>query len=229
MVDVFARPQAAVLSTGNELVSIDATPGPAQIRNSNNIMLVSLARTLGCDVTDLGVAPDDPAAIRAAIERGLRFDLLFITGGMSMGRYDYVPKLLVEMGVKLQITKLRIKPGKPFVFGQLGETSIFGLPGNPVSSFVCTMRLCARLIRRMSGASPEPRWISGSLESSLEPNGVREFYQPAMWNGSTVEPLKWKGSADIYTLAGANALIRRAENAPAAPAGSRVQLLEIPA
>jgi molybdopterin molybdotransferase len=231
--DVFAKPRVAVLSTGDELVSIDATPGPAQIRNSNNIMLWALLRRLGCDVTDLGIARDDPATIRSAIERGLTFDALFVSGGMSMGQYDFVPKILVELGVELKITKLRIKPGKPFVFGMRHEgardTFVFGLPGNPVSSFVCALRLCSRIILRLGGAEVVEKLRPAILQSPLEPNGTREFYQPAILNGGAVQPLKWKGSADIYTLAGANGLIIRAENAPTVPAGATVEVLEIPA
>jgi molybdopterin molybdotransferase len=228
-VDVFAKPQAAVLSTGDELVAIDVMPGASQIRNSNNIMLVSLLRKLGCDVTDLGTARDDVATIRKAIERGLQFDALFVTGGMSMGEYDFAPKVLLELGVELKITKLRIKPGKPFVFGQKGEKSfVFGLPGNPVSGFVCALRLCSRLLARMSGGIAEQNWIFTKLESPLEKNGSREFYQPAIWRGASVQPLKWKGSADIYTLAQANCLILRGENERAMSAGEVVKLLEIP-
>jgi molybdopterin molybdotransferase len=227
-VDVFAKPQAAVLSTGDELVAIDAMPGASQIRNSNNIMLVSLLRKLGCDVTDLGTARDEVQAIRKAIERGLQFDALFVTGGMSMGEYDFVPKVLLELGVELKITKLRIKPGKPFVFGQKEKSFVFGLPGNPVSGFVCALRLCARLLARMSGGVAEQNWIFAKLESPLEKNGSREFYQPAIWRDQSVQPLKWKGSADIYTLAQANCLILRGENERAMSTGEMVKLLEIP-
>jgi molybdopterin molybdotransferase len=191
-------------------------------------MLVSLLRKLGCEVSDLGTARDDPATIRQMIERGLQFDALFVSGGMSMGEYDFVPKILGELGVKLKITKLRIKPGKPFVFGEKNNSFVFGLPGNPVSGFVCALRLCSRLLMRMSGGVAEEKWIFAKLESPLEKNGSREFYQPAIWRGENVTPLKWKGSADIYTLAAANGLIVRGENERALAAGEMVKLLEVP-
>lgn len=225
---VYQPPRAAVLTTGDELLAVDAAPGESQIRNSNNIMLASLLRQLGCDVTDIGTAPDQPEKIRAAIEHGLGFDLLFVSGGMSMGQYDFVPRILLELGIDLKITKLRIKPGKPFVFGVKGQSIIFGLPGNPVSGFVCTLRLCSRIISCMLGGNPVERWMEARLESPVEANGNREFYQPAILAGCCVQPLKWKGSADIYTLANANALIVRPENAPALPAGAKVRTLEIP-
>src|SRR5262249_1361726 len=101
--DVFARPRVAVLSTGDELVPIDAKPGPAQIRNSNNIMLVALLKRFGCDAMDLGTVRDDFAAIRGMIDVGYSFDILFVSGGMSMGQYDFVPKALIDLGVELKI------------------------------------------------------------------------------------------------------------------------------
>ena len=227
-VAAFARPRVAVLATGDELVPVDAAPGPAQIRNSNSVMLVSLLRRLGCDVTDLGVVRDTPDDVREALRGGLRFDVLFVTGGMSMGAHDYVPRALVELGVDLRITKLRIKPGKPFVFGVHDEGFVFGLPGNPVSGFVCTVRLAARLLARLRGADPEPRWVSAPLLAPLKANGPREFYQPVTLSQHGVTPLEWKGSADVYTLAAANALLVRAENEPARPAGDAVRVLELP-
>src|SRR5688500_7939998 len=197
-VQAIAKPRAAVLATGDELVPIDQTPGPAQIRNSNSLMLVSLLKHLGCEVTDLGVVRDTPDAVRNALIDGMRFDVLFVTGGMSMGQHDYVPRTLAELGVDLRITKLRIKPGKPFVFGTKkrvsglgsrvsGESNpsdptpdtrhpipdafVFGLPGNPVSAFVCTVRLASRLIARLSGETrPAERWIHAALSEPLPAN-----------------------------------------------------------
>src|SRR6185437_452030 len=103
-VKAYAKPRAAVLATGDELVGVDQTPGPAQIRNSNNLMLLSLVKRLGCDVRDHGIVVDRPEEIRRAIEEGLKSDLLFVTGGMSTGEYDYVPKILGELGVEFRIT-----------------------------------------------------------------------------------------------------------------------------
>jgi molybdopterin molybdotransferase len=221
-VSVYARPRVALLSTGDELIEIDQTPTGSQIRNSNSIMMEALLNQLGCEVLNLGITRDDPALIRKAIEKGLESDALFITGGMSMGERDYVPALLQEMGLELAITKLRIKPGKPFVFATQSKLEklkyVFGLPGNPVSAYVCTLRLAARILSRIAGGPPDPQIQQLPLTHPLPENGSREFYQPAIQNGSAITPLSWKGSADIYTLAAANALIIRPENAPPAAA-----------
>jgi molybdopterin molybdotransferase len=226
---VFARPRVGVMSTGNEIVTPEKTPSGAQIRNSNSIMLVSLLRRLGCEVNELGIVRDERDAVRAALEHAIgEHDALFVTGGMSMGAYDFVPRTLAELGVELKVTKLRIKPGKPFVFGVRDERFVFGLPGNPVSAFVCTVRLASRLIARLGGRTVEERWIEASLSEPLPPNGPREFYQPVVLTGDgRATPLKWKGSSDVFTLASANGLLARAENEPALAGGQRVRVLEV--
>ena len=265
--EVFARPRVAVLATGDELVAADQEPAPSQIRNSNTPMLLSLLRRLGCEVSDLGTVADEPEATRKSLKNGLTFDALFVTGGMSMGEYDYVPRILQELGVDLKITKLRIKPGKPFVFGVAARQDatqqeppgsapssssfpasprprvpassfVFGLPGNPVSGFVCTVRLASRLLDRMAGGTIDERWLTGKLDTGLPANGPREFYQPAIRTAApgrdsshaefaTITPLKWKGSADLITLAQANVVLVRPENDPTLPMGTVIRVLEI--
>jgi molybdopterin molybdotransferase len=232
---VIDRPAVAVLGTGDELVSVDDPAGPTQIRNSNNPMLVGLLKNLGCNVRDLGCVADDPDLIRRAISDGLAAGVLFITGGVSMGKFDHVPHILAELGFDLKITKLRIKPGKPFVFGTMQRDGkshyVFGLPGNPVSAYVCTLRLASRLLTRLAGGTPMQSLPIAQVDSPLPANGPREFYQPAVLqvlaSGASVHPLQWKGSADVFTLARANALIVRPENAPAAMAGESVPILEM--
>ena len=255
-VEVMDHPHVAVLSTGDELADAgDAQPGAAMMRNSNGPMLVALLKRLGCRVTNLGVCRDEPEALRAKLKEGLGLDALFVTGGMSMGEYDFVPRLLQEIGVELKITKLRIKPGKPFVFGvkkhegtevprheggdgRPASSFVFGLPGNPVSAFVCTIRLASRLLDRMSGGEVRENWQTGKLEVGMVPNGPREFYQPVIRtvpqgrNSASsvlagIRPLTWKGSADLFTLAAANALLVRSENEPPLPMGTVVKVLEI--
>jgi len=248
-----AAPRVAVISTGDEIVPFNQTPVPAQIRGCNGIMLTALLRRLDCRPVDLGLLPDRRDAIRQALIKGMQLDAVAVSGGMSMGRYDFVPTLLAELGVEMKITKLRIKPGKSFVFGIIdraalarklveldemplqgnpgGACYVFGLPGNPVSAFVCTVRLVSRLLDRLAGGRPEDRWLAGRLGSPLAANGPREFYQPATLErnhtGLIVHPMEWKGSADIFTLANADALLPRRENEPAQVPGVTVSVLEI--
>jgi molybdopterin molybdotransferase len=229
MPPVWDKPVCAVLATGNEIIPPGQVPTAAQLRNSNSPMLVALLRRLGYRVRDLGVAVDKPEVIAAAIRDGLGGDALFITGGVSMGKYDHVPKILAEIGGELKITKLRIKPGKPFVLAAMPEGKfVFGLPGNPVSAMVCTLRLASRLLSRMAGGRAEDHIRHATLSADVAANGSREFYQPAVFDGHSIRPLEWKGSADIFTLAAANALIIRPENAPELPAGATAPIIELP-
>jgi molybdopterin molybdotransferase len=224
----YGTPTAGVLGTGDELVPPDQTPTGSQIRSCNNAMLIALLGRMPCRPADLGIVRDDPDAIEASIRAGLSSDVLFITGGMSMGQRDYVPSILRKLGGELRITKLRIKPGKPFVFAVMpGGKFVFGLPGNPVSAFVCTMCFASRLLVRMAGGAPEESTRSAPLAQPLGPNGPRAFYQPAIFDGKTVAPLGWKGSADIFTLSQANVLVIRSENHAAQPAGETVSFLAI--
>jgi molybdopterin molybdotransferase len=152
---------------------------------------------------------------------------------MSMGEYDLVPEALAALGAVVHITKLRIKPGKPFVYAQVDRGAdhrchVFGLPGNPLSGFACVLRLASRLLARLAGGQPEEKWIHAALDSSLPANGPREFYQPAIHRDGKVTPLTWKGSADVFTLARANVLLVRGENEPELADGAIVRCLEIP-
>ncbi len=175
-VQVFRKPRVAVLSTGDEVVPIDASPGPAQIRNSNSYSLAAQIEEAGGEAVRLAIAPDEPRRLRELIEEGLACDLLLLTGGVSMGKYDLVEQVLGEIGAEFYFTGARIQPGKPVVFGSCSADTLvrvpeadeqsaritlstphyfFGLPGNPVSTMV-TFRLFAQpMIDALAGARPE--------------------------------------------------------------------------
>ena len=229
---VFRKPRVAVLSTGDELVGIDATPGAAQIRNSNSYSLAAQIEEAGGEAVRLPIAPDEPARLRALIEEGLLCDLLLLTGGVSMGKYDLVEQVLAEMNAEFYFTGAKIQPGKPIVFGSCGagalarvpaadqqpaETGVsappvkyfFGLPGNPVSTMV-TFRLFAQpMIEALAGAMPEPLiFLKARLKSDVRTKIGLTRFLPALISGefenAEVELAAWQGSGDIASLARAN-------------------------
>lgn len=222
---VTPRPTVAVLPTGAELVAPDQRPGPGQIRNSNGPMLLAAVRQAGCESVDLGVATDDPAALREAILRGRTADVLLVSGGVSAGDRDLAPAVLQELGIEQVLHKVAVKPGKPLWFGvwppsdrhtneAKSRAYVFGLPGNPVSSFVCFQLFVRPLLERLAGGpfrGLTPR--AASLGKGVSHRGGRETFLPARLETRAdgvllVTPTPWRGSADLLGLAAANALIR---------------------
>ena len=215
---VYKRPRIAVLTTGDEIVDIDAKPGPTQIRNSNSYSLAAQIWRAGGEPVLLPVAPDELQGLRHLIEEGLKSDLLLMTGGVSMGRYDLVEQVLSEMGAKFFFTGAKLQPGRPVVFGQCSvggparerlATYFFGLPGNPVSTMV-TFELFARpILEALSGKVPS-KLIFPHLrlkkEIRIKPGLTR--FLPAVLSGefehSEVELVRWQGSGDVAATARAN-------------------------
>jgi molybdopterin molybdotransferase len=211
-VQVFRKPRVAVLSTGDELVGIDATPGAVQIRNSNSYSLAAQIEEAGGEAVRLPIAPDVPARLRVLIEEGLSCDLLLLTGGVSMGKYDLVEQVLAELNAEFYFTGAKIQPGKPVVFGSCGADTphyFFGLPGNPVSTMV-TFRLFAQpMIEALAGATPEPLiFLKARLKSDVRTKIGLTRFLPALISGefenAEVELAAWQGSGDIAALARAN-------------------------
>jgi molybdopterin molybdotransferase len=200
-VRVQAKPRCAVLATGDELVAPDATPGPGQIRNSNSSSIAARVRSLGLECEDLGVVRDDAAAIRASIREGLTRDLLLLSGGVSAGDWDLVIPSLEAEGKKIAMHQVLIKPGRPFCFAP----GVFGLPGNPVSSFV----IFEVFVRAYLGF-PRPR-VRARLESEVRQKIERVHFLPARvrWDGAgyVAETVPWQGSADLFALTKANAFV----------------------
>ncbi len=219
-VSVHPRPTVSLLSTGDELVSIEETPGPAQIRNSNQVMLAAQVIALGATPVIEGIARDTLDDLRQRIGRGLQSDILCLTGGVSAGKLDLVPQVLKELGVTEVFHKLQMRPGKPLWFGYLPpeRTSdnlprwIFGLPGNPVSSMVCFELFVRTAVRRILNLSPaEPVPVLAELESDFQFSDPRPTYLPARLEahgaGWRVNPVDWKGSFDLKSTASSNALL----------------------
>jgi molybdopterin molybdotransferase len=232
-VRVVGDPISHVLVTGDEIVHAGVEPTGSQIRDANGPAMVALLKHFST-LPGLSHVKDNPQTLRAAIDQiACEADVLLICGGMSMGRHDHVPGVLRELGFEFLITKLRIKPGKPFVFAIRRRPEktdyVFGLPGNPVSGFVCTLRLVSRLIARLRGLRPQDHWLHAKLAAPLPANGPREFYQPAILGPcGCVTPLDWKGSADVFTLARADVLIRRSADEGPRVTGDPVRAIAIP-
>ncbi len=233
-VQVFRKPRVAVLSTGDEVVEIDVTPGPAQIRNSNSYSLAAQVQNAGGEAVRLAIAPDERGRLRALIEEGLGCDLLLLTGGVSMGKYDLVEQVLGELKAEFYFTGAEIQPGRPVVFGSCGAGALarvtadrrghagrapaphrkyfFGLPGNPVSTMV-TFELFARpMIEALAGMTPLPLiFLRARLKSEIRTKTGLKRFLPAVLAGefenAEVELARWQGSGDIAALARANCYV----------------------
>ena len=222
-VSVARRPRVALLVTGDEIVGVADTPGPAQIRNSNGPAVAAQARLAGASVEWLGIAPDRQDAIAAALRKGLAADVLVVSGGVSAGDYDLVEPALLELGVTLLFTKVQVKPGAPLVFGRAGETLVFGLPGNPVSAQVTFELFVRPALLKLQGASvlARPR-VRVELAAGVRNRSGRKSHLPArvrFEEGRLVaRPLRSSGSGDLVAHARANALVvLEAEREEAAP------------
>jgi len=211
-VSVFRRPEVGILSTGDEIVEIGERPGPHQIRNSNSYSLAAQVQDAGGVPKMLGIARDEAAALRRLIEQGLKHDLLLLTGGVSMGRYDLVEQVLAELGAEFFFTGAQIQPGRPVVFGRVKERYFFGLPGNPISTMV-TFELFARpLLETLAGmAARELSFVHARLKSEIKTKtGLRRFL-PGLLSGefeqAEVELAGWHGSGDVAAMARSNCYI----------------------
>jgi molybdopterin molybdotransferase len=150
---VYRHPRVAILSTGNELEDIDEPVDPTKIPNSNSYALMAQVQALGIEPSLLGIARDDPAELEEYLQRGLRFDVLLVSGGTSVGVHDYVRPTIEALGVKMKFWRVAMKPGHPVAFGATADTFVFGLPGNPVSSMVCFEQFVTPALRIMMGNS----------------------------------------------------------------------------
>lgn len=226
---VYPAPRVGVLATGDELVPAAGTPGPGQIRNSNEPMLAAQVRRAGGIPVPLGIARDERAHLRQRIEEGLECDVLLLSGGVSAGKLDLVPSELKAAGVYQVFHKVQMKPGKPLWFGvrersdpnpsaspvSTGAASrcyVFGLPGNPVSSMVCCELFVRSALRRLMGIEPaEPVPVSARLTEAYRMQGNRPTYHPARldWQatGPVVRAVDWVGSADLRATVDANAML----------------------
>jgi molybdopterin molybdotransferase len=214
-VHVYRQPGVAMLSTGSEIVAAEATPSPFQIRDANRTMIAALLKRYGFgSATDLGITPDDRNELRAALEAGLRHDVLLISGGVSRGTTDLVPDVLEELGVSCLFSGVAMKPGKPLWAGVAPEGCVVvALPGNPLAVLVHVSEMAVPLLRRMSG-HPQPvlPLLPVTLAEDIKVKGDRLTLHPVFVEGSTncgflARPVASHGSADLVGMAGANGFV----------------------
>jgi molybdopterin molybdotransferase len=233
---VHRRPKVAVFATGDELVPPGSSPGTGEIIHSNGYATMAVARREGCETIDLGIVPDrmeeTAQAIQRARDRGA--DILVTSGGVSVGEHDLVHKALGKEGLALSFWKVALRPGRARLNGRLGPMHVLGLPGNPVSAYVCSILFLVPLMRRLSGRSDdEPMLEPALLGTNLPENDERADYlrarlepQPAALPIATPAPVQ--DSSMLAPLAAADCLLVREPNAPAAAAGSRCNVLRLP-
>jgi len=224
------KPRVAILSTGDEIVPVDSIPGRFQIRNSNSVSLAAQVRLAGGKPVLLGNAMDREDDLSSKIRRGLQEDLLVLSGGVSMGKYDLVEKVLREMETEFYFDAVAIRPGKPAVFGKCGEKFVFGLPGNTVSTMVTFELFVAPAVDLLSGAEPrELPLVEARLGEALhEKSGITHFL-PAWMDGQgaerKVKVLKWQGSGDVAAMGKANCFVVVPAEKEKIEVGERVEVM----
>jgi molybdopterin molybdotransferase len=208
-VKVYRKPRVAILSTGDELVEVAEKPGPSQIRNSNSYSLAALVAECGGEAVQLPIAPDEEGKLTELIQEGLKADMLLLSGGVSMGKFDLVEQALKSLRAKFFFTGVLIQPGKPVVFGEVGSIPFFGLPGNPVSVMVTFELFARQVMEALSGAEPERlKSAKAKLKKEFKTKTGLTRFLPARLDGGLDEPevevLPWQGSGDMLAAARAN-------------------------
>jgi molybdopterin molybdotransferase len=230
---VYRRPRVAILSTGNELEDIDDPVDPDKIPNSNSYALMAQVQALGIEPDLLGIARDDPAELEEYLQRGLRFDVLLVSGGTSVGVHDYVRPIIESLGVQMKFWRVAMKPGHPVAFGITAHTRFFGLPGNPVSSMVCFEQFVAPALRRMMGhARLFRRTLAARLTHDLKHQpGRTEFVRVTLVKeegGYAATSTGAQGSGMLLSMARADGLMVVPADSARLAAGEQVtvQLLD---
>ncbi len=226
------RPRVAILATGDELRSPGEPLEPGQIYESNRRMLASALSGSGADIEVLPVAADDPASHRAALERGLEADVLVTSGGVSMGPHDLVRRVAAELGAEEVFWGVAVKPGKPLAFGVRGDTLVFGLPGNPVSSLVgAVLFVQPGILARQGHARPRPAYLGGRLSNGLRRNAQRDEFVRARRleseDGVVLEAITGQESHMIVRAATADALVHVPRGEGEIAPGSEVRFLAL--
>ncbi len=230
-VEVYRKPTIRIISTGTEIISPGQTPMPHQIRDCNSFTLRTMSSGLNLKADFLGIGEDETGVISQMIKEGLKADILILSGGVSMGEYDFVPKLLSENSVESIFHHVKVKPGKPLWFGKKGsDTYVFGLPGNPVSVQTCFRVFVEPLIRKLAGnQTPENPSLKLPLASEVVSKTPREHYVPGrlcIQEGQThIEKVSIQGSGDFSNFEKSHGVFRFPADQTTLGTGSIVEFL----
>jgi molybdopterin molybdotransferase len=227
---VYKKPRVAILATGDEIVGVDDEPGPFEIRNSNSYSLAAQIKAAGGEPIVLPVAPDEANRLRELIGEGFKANLLLLSGGVSMGKYDLVEQALAEFGAEFFFTGAQIQPGRPVVFGRENETYFFGLPGNPVSTMVTFELFVRPILDALAGlASQKLTFTHAKLKSEIKTKTGLTRFLPAVLSGeferTEVEVVPWQGSGDIAASARSNCYVVIPPDRERIPAGEWIAVL----
>ncbi|MCO5072794.1 MAG: molybdopterin molybdotransferase MoeA [Rhizobiaceae bacterium] len=230
---VVSRPLVAIIATGDELLPPGREPGPGQIIASNGYGVAAIAAESGARVMDLGIAPDKPDVISGLVRKALEAgaNVIVTLGGASVGDHDLIHEVLTGEGMTLDFWKIAMRPGKPLMFGRLGNTLCLGLPGNPVASLICSHLFLKPLLARLGGRSWSDRLLDAQLETAVPANDLRQDYVRAIARrtpgGLTARAFEVQDSSMLKSLARANALIVREPFAPAVEAGGMCRIIPL--
>lgn len=227
LVPVTRKPTVALLATGDELVHPGEAPGPDQIIASNSLGIAAQLDAMGAIPRLLPIARDDIASLKQAFVLAQDADVIVTIGGASVGDHDLIAPVTAELGMDQAFYKVAMRPGKPLMAGCLGDTAMIGLPGNPVSSMVCTAVFLGPVIRRMQGfnAEPAPR-LQAALGEALPENGPREHYMRAVFDDGAIRPAGRQDSSLLSVLQASNALLVRPPHDPARAEGELVEFID---
>jgi molybdopterin molybdotransferase len=224
------KPRVAIVSTGDEVVPISETPGPFHIRNSNSVSLAAQVHLAGGEPVPLGNALDRVDDLSTKIEQGLQEDVLVLSGGVSMGKYDLVETVLKSLGAEFFFDAVAIRPGKPTVFGRCRNTLVFGLPGNPVSTMVTFQLFVVPAIDLLSGSLSRPLpFLEATLAETLKEKPGLTHFLPARVDWNQARPraraLRWQGSGDLAALTQANCFLLVPADCQGIAEGEKVSVL----
>ena len=223
---VYGRPRVAIVATGDELVEVNEQPQTHQIRNSNSYSLAAQVMAAGAEPVRLAIARDERAHLESIIREGLETDLVLLSGGVSMGKYDLVEEVLLSLGAEFFFTGALIQPGKPVVFGRIGERYFFGLPGNPVSTMVTFLLFVEPLLGALCGeVGRGPRFAQARLVGELRVKTGLTRFLPARLVDGNVEAVTWQGSGDLASTSRSNCFLVVPADQPVLSAGETVSIL----